>query len=91
MVQKRKTSRSDAENATPKHPSPTEFSRFDEQTGTRNPGLDRDTEDDSDSDPDDDQFDPDAVDFLGDFGFDDDEAIPDRNDFWFDDLDPCFD
>jgi hypothetical protein len=50
-----------------------------------------DLDDGLDDNLDDDQFDPNAGDFLGDFGLDDDEAVPDRNDFWLDDFDSSFD
>ncbi len=32
-------------------------------------------------------FDPNARDFLGDFGLDDEETVPEVEDFWFDDAD----
>ncbi|MEX2188566.1 MAG: hypothetical protein WD875_17290 [Pirellulales bacterium] len=32
-------------------------------------------------------FDPNAGDVLGDFGLDDEEAVPEADDFWFDDAD----
>lgn len=104
MVQKRKIRRDDPETATPKLQPPAKVPRPCEQVLTPNPEHDDDPtrNDPDDSDPDDsdlddsdldddDQFDPNAVDVLGDFGLDDDEAIPDHNDFWFDDFDSSFD
>lgn len=39
---------------------------------------------DVDVDLDDLEFDPNARDILGDFGLDDEEAVPEESDFWFD-------
>lgn len=50
-------------------------------------GVERnaDLDGEGDTDLDDLDYDPNARDFLGDFGLDDEEALPEESDFWFDD------
>jgi hypothetical protein len=52
------------------------------ESSDTDPRLDSDTEDGDELDAL--EFDPKARDILGDFGLDDDEALPDESDFWFD-------
>jgi hypothetical protein len=51
--------------------------------GERNESADADGEDDEWDTV---QFDANARDILGDFGLDDEEALPEEGDFWFDDV-----
>jgi hypothetical protein len=73
-----------SEVSTPRAIPPTDNERRIEYSGQGNgPGGHDDDDDDLDSA----EFDPNAVDAFGDFGLDDEEAVPDEDDFWFDDAD----